>query len=560
MTAIGNVRGGRVFRAASVVTAAVVAVAVASGTPSPAAVAATAVPSGGCPAVAAEFMAGTWETSIGADPSVSVGLLKPIADDLARRFPGKIRIRFPAYPAQAFTGGVAYGTSAAAGGTELVEDIASLAGCANTRWLLFGYSQGSEIAGDVASEIGCTSSPIPAERVLGVGLIADPKQNNTGGQVVGARVDGQGIAGTRPQGFCGLSSRVAQLCDNSDKYCSTNVNKNPLLAAVGKLVSQQPGATGSSALTDAMTSGVSGAQLAQLPGDIQAITSLTGASEPGDLSTLVDAANRTSQTLTGLGETASFVRQNPAAQTQLSSGGTGSAERTTDSFLSTLSGLDLGGAINSAASIAHTAAAIGAGGNPPAGLLSQPAQDLAAAAAPITGSPADVLSTAGQVLSILKPSVVIGQLTNAGTNALEFAGNIPQILDHLRRLGELAANPALLVPGSGQADLIRQAHRLTGELNNLFQPVVEFAAGADLHLVSGLLRLIPDPTGAALIGSMVIDLLAQADVVGLAKSVGDLQEALWHGIETGDWLAAGARAAGAGLSVVSVGLRALGSG
>lgn len=557
-----RMNGGRCGRAVGIGFTVLLTLGAGTGTVSaaPALAAPSATPAGGCPQVAAEFVPGTWETNANADPSVAVGLLGPIADELNRRFPGKIRVRFPAYPAQAFTGGLAYGTSAAAGKQALTDDIASLAGCANTRWLIFGYSQGGDIAGDVASQIGCNDSPIPADRVLGVGLIADPQQANTGGQVVGPKVSGQGIAGGRVQGFCKLTSRVAQQCDDSDMYCSTNATKNPLLSSIGRLVTQPPGATGSSALTGALTSGLSSSQLTQLPGDLSTITNLTAGNGSADMPRLAEAAARTGQTLQGLEDTAAWVRQNPAAQKQLAAGAPGSAQQSANSFLGTLSELDLDGAVNGAASIANTAQAIAAGGRPPAGVLAQPAQDLAAVTAPIAGSPADVLSQAGQVLSILKPSVVIDQITNVGTNGLALARNVPAIGDSLRRLGEVLTNPALLVPGPGQQLLIREAHRLSGDLNNLFRPFVVLAANADLKLASGLLRMIPDPSGASLIAALIVDLLSQVDVVGLAKEIGELQEALWHGIETNDWLGAAGRAAGAGLGVVSVGLRALGSG
>ncbi|GGG01421.1 hypothetical protein GCM10007304_14250 [Rhodococcoides trifolii] len=504
-----------------------------------------------CPRIAAEFVPGTWETGNTADPSVSVGLLKPIADELDRRFPGQIRSWFAPYDAQAFTAGVAYATSAADGRQKLNDDIASLAGCTNTRWLIFGYSQGADIAGDVVANIGCGSSPIPADRVLGAGLIADPKQANADGKVVGPQVNGHGIAGARPGGFCSMTSRVAEQCDRADLYCTNDTAKNPILAAVGRMVTQPPGSFGSSAITSSLTSNLSGSQASQLPSDVSEISTQTSRNELTDPDAVAAAATRTANTLSGLSDAASWATANKSLL---------DPKRTdpgAKQLLAKLNGIDLSAAINNAQSIAHTAGAVASGGELPANVLDQPGRELAAATTPLTSTPSSALGAASGALAVLKPSVVIDQLTNAGTNLVEFTANIPGIIDALRELGQIVIDPALLLPGAAQADLIKKAHALSGDLNHLFEPVVRFAAGADLQVVSKLLQLIPDPSGAAAIASVVVSLLGQVDVIRLANSVGALQEALWHGLETGDWIGAAGRAASAGLELTTVGLSAL---
>lgn len=84
-----------------------------------------------------------------------------------------------------------------------------------------GYSQGVDIADDLASEIGNGSSPIKAEQVLAVGLLADPGSGTNGEAVIGPKPSGKRIADPRPQGMGKLSGRagpgrVASICDRKD--------------------------------------------------------------------------------------------------------------------------------------------------------------------------------------------------------------------------------------------------------------------------------------------------------------------------------------------------------
>lgn len=67
-----------------------------------------------------------------------------------------------------------YNNSRAAG-TEATIDVMErrYAECPLTTYVLAGFSQGAVIAGDVAARIGAGDGPVPADLVLGVGLIAD---------------------------------------------------------------------------------------------------------------------------------------------------------------------------------------------------------------------------------------------------------------------------------------------------------------------------------------------------------------------------------------------------
>lgn len=62
------------------------------------------------------------------------------------------------------------------------------------------------------------------------------------------------------------------------------------------------------------------------------------------------------------------------------------------------------------------------------------------------------------------------------------------------------------------------------------------AAGVDLHTVSKLIGLIPDPSGVAPIVSLVVNMLGNIDIIRVANRVGDIQDTAWkflHSCETG---------------------------
>ncbi|WP_063268202.1 hypothetical protein [Rhodococcoides fascians] len=57
-------------------------------------------------------------------------------------------------------------------------------------------------------------------------------------------------------------------------------------------------------------------------------------------------------------------------------------------------------------------------------------------------------------------------------------------------------------------------------------------APPDLSSIARLISLIPDPSGTAAATSMVAGLLANVDVIRLARDVGQLQEVAWQVVET----------------------------
>ncbi|PXX53453.1 hypothetical protein DFR70_12764 [Nocardia tenerifensis] len=154
------------------------------------------------------------------------------------------------------------------------------------------------------------------------------------------------------------------------------------------------------------------------------------------------------------------------------------------------------------------------------------AKQLADATAPLTdsltNSGPEALAQATRMLGLAKPSALVGQVTNVLTNGLALATNLPTVVDTLTKLAAAVVDMNMALP-----EKVSLLHRLFGELNNGFAPLVAMADGVDLGLVSKFIALIPDTTGAAQIASMVVGLLENLDLVALARQAGRLQEDLW---------------------------------
>ncbi|MGN2638733.1 cutinase family protein [Nocardia takedensis] len=519
----------------------------------------------GCPSVAAIFVPGTWETDQNADPSRPRGLLAPVASSLQRQFGERVEVVFPAYAARAMDG-MLYGDSQAQGVAAARNAVAEMAArCRATKFVLSGYSQGADVAGDLASTIGCRSDPIPAQRVLAVGLVADPKQGTSGGKLVGPPVQGSGIRGPRGEGFCALSAVTAQLCQTGDRYCATDASENPILAGLGKILSQPgtptpvPGSIGgggSSAgpdsgagaadLTASLDAGFDRAALTGLPSEIRSLTTVpsTGA-DPG---ALAETADSVTDVLTRLGDLGEWAYSNPAVRERLTAADAGVGDRSAGRVLDTVRGMDLEAVRRSLATVTGHLAG-GPAGPGRDGELSGALDALASATGELTGLGGDVLAQAGTVLPLLKPSTLITQVTTVASGTVEFAVNTPAILDTVRRIGTAVTDPSTDLGGK-----VRAVHEVFADLNRLCQPLVRMAAGIDLSMVAGLLRMIPDPHGVARTAALVLGVLDSLDVIGLARQAGALQENLWAILEalTGgaDLLAVGARFAELGHTLV----------
>ncbi|WP_072805779.1 cutinase family protein [Rhodococcoides yunnanense] len=170
-----------------------------------------------CPALYVAAIPGTWETSSGAAPKP--GMLTAVTDRIAS---SDIRTDYVSYPATAFPweGGV-YGESRAvatanAGG--MLEAMADR--CGATKLAVIGYSQGADAAGDLAASIGTGLGVVPADRLVAVGLISDPKRSDVDA-LIGPDVVGTGVGGPRIGGFGYVSPVVRTFCAVGDLYCST---------------------------------------------------------------------------------------------------------------------------------------------------------------------------------------------------------------------------------------------------------------------------------------------------------------------------------------------------
>lgn len=191
-----------------------------------------------CTPYTAIFAPGTWETTPDADPEVPVGMLRPVGHGLQRQFGHDITVLYVPYAASAFDLGLSYAESLSTLETRLHQMLRGL--CGSTRVVLAGYSQGADGIGDLATEIGNGEGPIEADRVVGVGLLADPHRDPDTTLSLGNPQPGYGIAGARSRDFGALTDRVRTLCADGDLYCSLDAATSPFLAVLGRVLSGDP--------------------------------------------------------------------------------------------------------------------------------------------------------------------------------------------------------------------------------------------------------------------------------------------------------------------------------
>ncbi|MEG8179378.1 cutinase family protein [Nocardia terpenica] len=192
--------------------------------------AATAAP--GCVPVTAILVPGTGETTPAANPAQPVGLLATVGNGLAARYGSGIDVRYLPYTAAP----APYRASENSGVQAMSTLLSGL--CASTRVVLAGYSQGADVVGDTTAAIGRQQGPIDPSRVVGVGLIADPRRDPATPQL-GTPTTGQGIAGPR-EDFGTLASRVRTVCATGDLYCSTSPQAAPAMSAIGRAFTGKP--------------------------------------------------------------------------------------------------------------------------------------------------------------------------------------------------------------------------------------------------------------------------------------------------------------------------------
>ena len=476
---------------------------------------------------------GTWETAEDADPSIPVGMLKPVADSLADKHGSAVQIYTLPYMARAFDNGKTYADSKSDGLARAKDVLAQIAmKCSGIKFTITGYSQGADIAGDLASEIGNDSGPIKPEQVLAVGLLADPGSGTNGEAVIGPKPSGKGIADPRPQGMGKLSGRVASICDPKDLYCSIQKGSSPLLGSLGSVLTDAPSAgrdgqvDGNSHLATALASDFSQADLPGLSTATGNLTSeLSKTDGTVDLEKVTSGAITLANTISPLAELLGSGAANPAANGQLAAAPGRAAENNASQVLDRAGQSDLRSAFSTVTAIADTASKLASKGSttlpassPDLTSISTAVGTLNSQIAPLTTTPSDVLESASGVLSLLKPTVVVNQVLNVATGVTSL--DMPAIVANLNLLPQRVA--ALDAQG---------AHKIAGDLNNQLSPLVKMASGVDLKWISQVLSAIPDPSGYSQVAALVASILGGVDIIKLANLVGQVQEIAWAAVE-----------------------------
>ncbi|WP_280494892.1 cutinase family protein [Nocardia farcinica] len=149
--------------------------------------------------------------------------------------------------------------------------------------------------------------------------------------------------------------------------------------------------------------------------------------------------------------------------------------------------------------------------------------------APTTTTKAPTTTTSTPTISIgsgstgqISVSQVLAQVVTVLSGLASFTANVPAIV------ADLAQLPGLVTAGD-----VRGVHRVSGDLNNQFAPLIELADGLDLRLVARALALAAplDTTGVATIAAEIVGVLAGLDISRIATDVGRAQEIAWTAVE-----------------------------
>ncbi|MEV0688356.1 cutinase family protein [Nocardia sp. NPDC050378] len=212
---------------------------------------ADAVSLNGCPALFILGVQGTGQSSPTADPLADTGVVGSLIGPVVSTLPGLVQRAYIGY--EAGFGGIVPGGGAnpyvtSVSGARLGLDAAAVEvvdSCPDTMLAVVGYSQGAQAVAGFARDVGAGEGPVPADRVAGIALYANPDRGElepvfpgrpgqivpdaapgTSGaavstvQVLSAPAGGAGIA-TTGTGFGDLTGRVADICSDGDLACST---------------------------------------------------------------------------------------------------------------------------------------------------------------------------------------------------------------------------------------------------------------------------------------------------------------------------------------------------
>lgn len=504
---------------------------------------ASAPASAACP-VNVIMVPGTTETNSNANPNVSVGMLKPITDPLVSRFGSGVKVTYVPYAAAAFTNGKAYTESKKEGADRLRKAIAEACG----KVIFGGYSQGADIAGDEASAIGNGRSPIKPDKIMAVGLLADPGQGVDGETIVGPKITGRGISGSRPGGMGKLSGRVATICNPGDLYCNLDRDNSPLIGNIANFLALTPGERAAKAVDDgtskqrtagaavsnatqqvvsnpasafttnapgqgtklisSITQDWSSADLPGLPSQVSALSTLLNPTKNTtgtvDLTQITQAAQSITGTLTPLDGLFRSGTADKTARTEIATnknlpGGAAAAK-----VLDTAGGADLPGALASAKRL--TAMTEQTGGAKTIPLQSSQGRELATVAAnlarqsgPLAAADPKELGDASSVLANLGPQKLVSQSlgTYSTLSGVDFGKIVTAINTAVQRAMALDARGVQLA---------------VTEVIKAIEPLVAAAAKIDFGWVSNALTAIPDPSGQNQIAGALAGVLGRVDL------------------------------------------------
>ncbi|MFF2082484.1 cutinase family protein [Nocardia sp. NPDC058176] len=225
-----------------------------------------------CPALYALGIQGTGESSPDAAPSTDTGMLSTVFRPLLAEAadPGLVDRAYVPYEAGfggAVPGGAVPYAESVDGGVQRLRSMATQVTqrCPDTRIAVLGYSQGAHVASLFAQEVGAGTGVLPADKIAGVALFADPTRNENAPLFPGAPdrttpaaapgtegtalaevaavrqapAPGGGLGPERDQAadFGKLTGRVASFCATGDLACDAPQGA-PILRAVTNLVGQ----------------------------------------------------------------------------------------------------------------------------------------------------------------------------------------------------------------------------------------------------------------------------------------------------------------------------------
>lgn len=187
-----------------------------------------------CAPVTAIHVPGTGETNDRRDPDAPHGrVVSGIGHDLEAAFGDEVRNLYLPYVSDAYLT-ASYDRSSAQGIAalgELVDDIG--AACPDTRFVLTGYSQGSDVIGGWADTVLSGQSEITADRVLAIASFGNPRRGAPVAVGYGTADSGsQGILGPREGVWGVLADRVFEACNAGDYWCDATPEMARIAPAV----------------------------------------------------------------------------------------------------------------------------------------------------------------------------------------------------------------------------------------------------------------------------------------------------------------------------------------